>query len=300
MPGSTPKSLIAIAAFLLLLVALPVGPMPFGHASEAAGSPFPVQFADIIYQLHPHRPRQLYIVAQSHRNLLTGENGTDTATVQAEIYRIGEWLIENRGVTVLLPEGYFEKHPESLSPAACNPKALDDQSSRRNDAALADRLTDPDRMVNAGMLLQTDFDLTLRQVEDRDLYGNVCRLLDELSDAAAPAAELPALAAALEYQQKKRSAVLLLNIAKVLEAGKEQEGDCPRNALLTVGLAHVKEIIDFLENGRARIDPLPGGQEGFNGYYCDLDPLKNNYGITIILPRTLAENTELRRLTLLN
>jgi hypothetical protein len=276
-----------LAVFFFLLVS-------YGQASDGVELPFPAKLAKILYQQNPDSEQQIYIVAQSHRSAITGINGSDTERVQAEIYRIGEWLIENRGVAVLLPEGYFRDQAIPSSTASFNrQKNINDRGSTPSDTALLGRLLSTDHHVNANMLLHADFDVALRQIEDRDLYTSVCRLLRELTDETVADHDLPDLAAALSYQQKKRSAVLLGNIPAVLSEGIEREKFCSKNALFTVGLTHIKEIIQYLLNGQARINPVPGVSDTFSGYYCDLNALKNNYGITILLPRTLADNKDL-------
>src|SRR4030043_519625 len=65
------------------------------------------RYGEIIYQYNEKSPQQLYVSGMSHRDSLTRRNGSQTSRVQAEIYKIGEWLIHNRELELLLPEGYF-------------------------------------------------------------------------------------------------------------------------------------------------------------------------------------------------
>ena len=69
----------------------------------------PYEYGKVIYQKDGNQDQHLYIICQSHRNATTGTNGRNTAKVQAEIYRIGEWLIRNEQIELLLPEGFFRK-----------------------------------------------------------------------------------------------------------------------------------------------------------------------------------------------
>lgn len=291
-------SLFCHAGLLLLAVFLS-GRVPDCHAAMAVSRPIPDRLARIVYQEKPESKQKIYIVAQSHPSALTGENAADTLQVQAEIYRIGEWLIENRGIGVLLPEGYFQKETKGASiKTRCGREVVRDGRALP-DATLLDRLAATDHFVNAGLLLHDDFGISLRQIEDRGLHANVCLLLGELVQPE-PDDNLPAIAAALDYQQKKRSAALLRNIPDALAAGADDQERFRGNALLTVGLAHLKEMVAFLRNGKTVVDPFSRGAERSKGYCCDLAQLKNNYGITILLPPTLAQNKDLRPLITFN
>ena len=248
----------------------------------------PDRLARVIYRQNPDSEQHIYIVAQSHRSALSGLNSPDTERVQAEIYRIGEWLIKNRGVALLLPEGYFKRRTTAISAGAAGGSNRGyNPVNSISDATLLAKLSDADRFENANTLLHANYDVPLCQIEDWDLYANTRRLQGELSRETGSDPDLPALAAALNYQQKKRSAALLRNIPAVLDQALEPGNRRPKKALLTIGMAHIEEIIRFLMDGRAHIEPLTGMEADFAGYDCDLNALGSDYGITVILPRAL-------------
>ena len=68
----------------------------------------PAQYGEVIYQTNEKSSNHLYIIGTSHRDSLTCLNGSLTPRVQAEVYKIGEWLIDQRGIELLLPEGFFK------------------------------------------------------------------------------------------------------------------------------------------------------------------------------------------------
>ena len=68
-----------------------------------------------------------------------------------------------------------------------------------------------------------------------------------------------------------------------------------KQCLFIIGMAHIAEILRFLENERIDLAPLPEDLEKIEP--CELFILKEDYGITIILPRSLAEDKEALRLT---
>ncbi len=228
----------------------------------------PDEYGSIIYRQGERFPGQIYIVGQSHRSAVTGENGPDTLRSQIEIYRIGEWLLGQRNVELLLPEGYLRKKDissaGSISPAA-EPAHLDNQT-------LLNRLSDTRRFVNADMLLKSYCNIRLGQVEDRGLYGEVRRLLEQTIDGGVEESM-----AELVATQKKRTEAMVRNIPGVVEEAFESGRICSRRAIFTIGMAHLRDIIEMLEGE----GPLP----------------EQGYGVTVILPRTLADNRELLRLT---
>ena len=114
----------------------------------------PVEYGEVIYQYHEKKPNQLFIIGMSHRDSLTRANGRNTSRVQAEVYKIGEWLIQNRGLELLLPEGYFtkktgkaieEKVKSAIRDRNNCPTPLDMET-------LEERLADNKSYVNAEML----------------------------------------------------------------------------------------------------------------------------------------------------
>ena len=85
-----------------------------------AGLRMPAEYGDVVYQLNPEKPDQVFIIGISHRDSLTLANDANTSNVQAEVYRIGEWCIRNEGVELLLPEGFFRnarRHQEKRARA---------------------------------------------------------------------------------------------------------------------------------------------------------------------------------------
>jgi hypothetical protein len=68
----------------------------------------PVEYGEVIYRFNEKSPNQVFIIGISHRDALTCLNGDNTSKVQAQIYRIGDWLIHSQGLELLLPEGFFK------------------------------------------------------------------------------------------------------------------------------------------------------------------------------------------------
>jgi hypothetical protein len=63
-----------------------------------------------------------------------------------------------------------------------------------------------------------------------------------------------------------------------------------RKAILTVGMYHLHEIIAYLNENKITIHaPLPASGKT-KDYYSDLNLLKEHFGISVILPKTLADD----------
>lgn len=69
----------------------------------------------------------------------------------------------------------------------------------------------------------------------------------------------------------------------------QRAGIASRRAIFTIGMAHVNEIIRFLREGKIDIDS-PLVKKG--DIPEELELAKENYTVTVILPRILAEDQE--------
>ncbi len=231
---------------------------------EAAFPAFPAEYGEVVFHRVGENQQQVYIIGQSHRSSRTGLNGSDTVRVQSEIYRIGEWLIREKEVGLLLPEGFFQKTQKG--PEA----AIDRESFSFDNPTLHQKLSDTRRFVNADMLLNASYNIRLAQVEDEELYRNVGALLRQmryhpLTDPCE-----------LELVQEQRTAVMLQNIPAAVEKAFGCGEIENRKAMFTIGMAHMPELLGFLEKDNRT-------------NYASLRLLDQGYGVTVILPRTLAE-----------
>jgi hypothetical protein len=277
---------------VILLTALWTMHAALCSASEYVNPSVPSAFARIIYQSNAECKRQIYIVAQCHRDALSGLNGMDTVKVQAEIYRLGEWLIANKNVGFLLPEGYFQNNQSDKLPLSPNPELH--ATAPISDDVLIKQLSDTKRFMSADRLLSSNFNVILRQVEDRDLYYHIRSLLQTLTFDVST----KPLLEDIEYQQKKRSGTFLQNIPKIFAVETNEGRPKFQNALMTIGFAHIKDILKFLQERKIEIAAPPGCVYDPQKNFCELDTLTAQYGITVILPNTLAENKELLAATL--
>ncbi len=287
-----PQFPAAIALFAATaLIALSIGLINPGKgaAQPLVNNSVPdllAEYGQVIYRVNEDSPKQLYIIGISHRNPTTGRNNGDTVRTQAEIFRIGEWLNRHKDLELLLPEGYFLKNSRLFN------KASDPNNNLSDNVQLHKRLADENHFVNAEMLLMESFDMRASQVEDRNIYKAVRSSLKNLKvddlDKLSPRQRL----AELKFLQEIRTAKLLQNIPDVIES--ELRNGTIRNsfAMFTIGLNHVTHIIRYLNENPFSID-APEDLANLNDFNAELDLLKKGYGITIILPRTLANNAEL-------
>jgi hypothetical protein len=68
-----------------------------------------------------------------------------------------------------------------------------------------------------------------------------------------------------------------------------------RKAMFTIGLAHIGAIINNLQRGSLRGSAQPDPTDG-EASELSLKLLDQGYGVTVIIPRTLAENQRTLRL----
>ena len=154
-----PKIGIAFA----LLVCLLISSLSLAESNSASSkgnqanqdlSKIPQEYGEVIYQSNGETSKQLYIIGVEHRDAITRSNGINTSKVQAEVYKIGEWLIQNEGLRLLLPEGFFTKKTGKavLSRSPAEERTNEPKSVDFGD--LEKRLADNRTYVNAEMLLK--------------------------------------------------------------------------------------------------------------------------------------------------
>lgn len=264
----------------------------------------PSEYGEVIYQYNGMSPNQLYIVGTSHRNTITRANGKNTPKVRVEVYRIGEWLIKSRGLELLLPEGFFAR----------NKAGLPDKDSGRlggkgekgklllAGTTLEDRFANNSVYLNAEMLLIEDYRIRFRQVEDRMCYDAVGKCIRKIENAetANDTGELFLLQSELEYLQEKRTAAMLQNIPVLMNDEFKQGRIKSKRAMLTIGLNHIHSIISSLKSKKINIyAPLIASEDG-KDFSAELDLMKEDFGITVIIPRTLVEDQGILKMTRLD
>jgi hypothetical protein len=260
----------------------------------------PPEYGAIIYQKKGASQKHIYIVGDSHRSSLTGRNGRNTVRTQIEVYRIGEWLIRNEGVQLVLPEGFFKKRPADFPTARAPAMGSTLAKIPIDDRLLEERLADDSVFTSAEMLLKVHHNVLIQQVEDERLYvaiGEFLRLTESVSNSA----YVPIFFhMELEQMQERRTAAMLQNIPKAIDYEFQGGRISNRKALFTIGMGHIDEIIRYLKEDRISISPSTISATANPHHTADQKLLSQDYGVTVILPKALAEDREARRLTKLD
>lgn len=250
----------------------------------------------VVFRRAGRAEKQIYIIGQNHRSPVTGENGDKTLQAQMEIFRIGEWLIRDRQVELLLPEGFFGASPQTESTRDLRNASAGAERLPRgsiDNAALRDALGDARPSANAAMLLKARYGVRLGQAEDKGLYGAVADSIRQLTGQEGKISS--ELLSRLSCFQERRTAAMLQKIPAAVEREFQAGSIRSKNAIFIIGMAHIAEIIQFLEE--ESIVLTPAREELVRSAPCELALLKENYGVTVILPHSLAEDLELLRLT---
>lgn len=288
------KPIIMFSLFITAVTLVFAGGPTAIEPAEASSTPqdslnrvdavLPSEYGEVIYRINEDSPKQLYIIGISHRSPESGKNNDDTVRTQAEIFRIGEWLNRNNGLELLLPEGYFGSRKDF--------NASDAFSAGLDTVRLHEELADESRFINAEMLLLEHYDMRASQVENRKIYDAVLSSLEKLrKDDLDLSSE--AKLDELHFLQDVRTAMLLQNIPDVIE-NELVNGTIRRSsAMFTIGLNHVQDIIRYLDENPVNINVPEAVTSEIEDYRAELDLIKKGYGITIIIPRTLADNARL-------
>ncbi len=290
-PRSAPECIFLQVLLALSFLAASVSTaFCLDSAPHSAMDPgLPNEYGRVIYQKNQDATNQIFIIGQSHRSGANGKNGEHTVQAQIEIYRIGEWLIRQKNVELLLPEGFFQKglvQSDAQGRAYANyaPATLDSERLRN-------RLQDTRRFVSADTLLSAQYPIRLGQVEDEELYRTVSHLVRKIGNRKEDLN--PAFFEELNDYQRKRTAIMLQNIPFAVE-NVFQRGDIEnKHAIFTIGMAHIADIIEFFHaknrGETAENDDLLSSPA--------VDLLEEGYGVTVILPKSLADDGHVLRLT---
>lgn len=258
----------------------------------------PLEYGEVIYRINAQSPKQLYIIGISHKDPDSGENDSTTVQTQMEIFRIGEWLKKERHLNLLLPEGYFsDKNKDSALKASISQPMSAFHPVYPDNLLIQKKLAAHKPFMNAEMLLMEYHSFHASQVEDRNTYDAVRSSLGKLKKSASKLSKSTGNMAELLYLQEVRTAQLLQNIPNVIEDEFLNGAIGNRTALFTIGLNHIKDIFRYIKNDEIHIASPIGSNIQPDVLSSKLNLLKTGYGVTIIIPRTLADNHKLLEMT---
>jgi len=276
---------------LFLLFALALFSFPLTIPSNAQKLPeIPAEYGVTLYRFNEKSPNHIFIIGISHRDALTCLNGDNTSRVQAEIYKIGDWLIHNQKVELVLPEGFFKSPSAKVEKKNVNPPERRNSCASIDMAALEKRLSDNKIYVNAEMLLKENHPLRLRQIEDEDLYQAVTNHLVKLASCRDDSADYSRLSSEIEILQEKRAAAMLQKIPQIVNDEFQQGNIRSKKAIFTIGMFHLHHIITYLNEKGVRIRAPLLASNGNRRNMAELNLQKENFGVSVIIPRTLAKD----------
>ncbi len=258
----------------------------------------PEAYGEVIYRHQGPGPNHLYIIGIGHRDAITHRNGRKTARVQAEVYKTAEWLVRNKHVELLVPEGFFENGagPTCRYDPPLRRDGLKGASLKRLEKCFADERNP----THAGMLLLRNHPLRVKQIEDRALYDGALACLVRLEkNKNNPSTALP-IELELKYLQERRTASMLQRIPEVVNAEFRNGNIRQKQAILMIGLNHLSEIIQYVNAKKIELCPPAPTSREQETETADLNLLREEFGITVIIPRTLARDDEVLKGTRLD
>ncbi|MBC8414139.1 MAG: hypothetical protein ISR96_09635 [Nitrospira sp.] len=264
----------------------------YSDSAQSNALNIPHKYGRVIYSTNHNSPNQLYIIGISHRDSIHLKNSSNTVQSQIETFRIAEWLIQNKGISMILPEGYFSSSQRHTAPIDRS------KNSPLNIEILQERLTDESVFTNAEMLLREKYGILSRQIEDLNMYQAVSAKMKELKISRNDLIESQFIISELTYLQNRRTANMLQQIPDILDKELKRGSISNKQALLTIGMNHISEIIKYLKQGRIEIaSPL---FMSYKDFYSELQLRDNNYGVSVIIPEILANDNELIKLVMLD
>ncbi len=248
----------------------------------------PKQYGRVIYNKQGEPNKEVYIIFQAHRSVTTGENNQLTIKVQSDIYRIEEWLVRNKKVQLLLPEGYFKKetHKKGEKSKVKSGCSTDQKISIQpiDDLTLERELSDTAAFMNADKLLYRSSSVRIQQIEDKNLYYKVHGYLTKLKDL--PQCSKERKYSRLVYLQDRRTAHLLQKLPQIIEKEFQKGVIGSRKAIFTIGMAHAPQILRFV-NKNYIAKPLVKSSNPKKMHKLNL--IEKGYQVIMIMPKTLIK-----------
>jgi hypothetical protein len=255
--------------------------------AEAGSGACPPEYGKILYEGNPAQEKQLFIIGMGHRDALTGANGRRTAKIQAEVYKLGEWLIRQEGVELVLPEGFFQNPGAQKTPSPAPPDSEKKKPSESLDLkTLEAKLAGKTAFINAEILLKRNYPIVLRQVEDKKCYEEVGALIGKLSIGGCSPDEYGRTQAELDFLQDRRTAVMLQKIPEIIDREYAAGRVKTPKAIFTIGLSHVLPILRYLRSGEIRFS----FRAAENNNFQELNLQRHNFRVSILIPKSLAED----------
>jgi hypothetical protein len=271
--------------FLLLILISLLIPISLNAETKIK---IPTEYGAVIYQSQEMSPQQIFIIGISHRDAITYLNGDNTPRVQAEVYKIGDWLIHNQRLELLLPEGFFKSATRKNEKKYITLQEGEKSCPSLDMEVLEKIFSNNQTYINAEMLLKQNHPLRLQQVEDKGLYEAVQNGLLNLINCPEDTSHFLGLKSELDYLQERRTAAMLQKIPEIVNSEYRQGNIKNEKAIFTIGLSHLNKIIRYMNEDGIRIYAPLSASNGDKDYIAKLTLHKENFGVTVIIPGTLA------------
>lgn len=269
-------------------------------------------YGSVVFQTRPEAPNQIYIVGQLHEHPIINDVNQETIETQRDIYRIGEQLIKERELELVVLEGLSadESH-DTLNVALRNIGKI---LKRRNildslgtDDRQLERLLDTEiegvsppgpRLLEAqaGYWLASAYNCRVAGAEDADLLSLGLKAIQGKWQVIQSARRERGLAvlSALEmftpitlHLKQLRTAYILHNTPLVMEREHAAKRIRHTQALVVIGAAHIHECIEFVRNDYLKVPAYQGSS--VPPLDQPLGYVQASYGVTVIMPRTIEQ-----------
>ncbi len=273
-----------MVAFIILSILLQIR-LLFADTGRIPG-----EYGEVIFKRNEESSKQLHIIGMSHRDSFTRMNGNNTPRVQAEVYKIGEWFVRQKGLALLLPEGFFTSTGAKTGSEKPSPGSNGECNKAADVKALERILSDNHKFINAEMLLKQHHSVRFQQVENLASYNAANKALRNLVNVGRNSSDYTLLKSEVEYLQERRLAAMLQRIPDVVDTEFRQGTVREKEAIFTIGMNHIHKIIQYFKENRIKITSAFLASNKYEDYDTGLNLIKENYGVCISIPRTLLSD----------
>jgi hypothetical protein len=100
----------------------------------------------------------------------------------------------------------------------------------------------------------------------------------------------------LDYLQERRTAAMLQKIPEIVNDESRQGNIRDRKAILTIGLSHIHGMIKYFDENRITVHAPLSHSNRYEDYVSKLNLFEEDFGVSVIIPRTLADDQKILKL----
>lgn len=273
-------------------------------------------YGHVVFQIRHDAPNQIYIVGQLHEHPVTEDVNQETIQTQRDIYRIGEQLIKERELELIILEGLsaddsYDALNETLRKFGkilqrgnvIDAMKEDSKLERILNTKIKGDASEKERhllQATAGYWLASTSNLRVAGAEDKDLHRLAVQgtklvmrtgrlVAQRVEEARIGKYRLSQVTIVNPYDHinQLRTAYILHNTPLVIEREDAAKRISRKQAMVVIGVSHIPDCIEFVRDDYLKVPAYPSST--VPPLDQPLGYVQAGYGVTVIMPRTIEQ-----------